>query len=364
MSIIANVNAQWWKPQHHYYDTVEYVVMYELTFREDTAHLDCYRTENHMLSIGKKRDVSSFRGYGTYRHNMELKKAGDSGLTEELIKTGRIGKVFSDVPSSAIRCSIFKNMTSKNITTIDHIYMQGMYEYEESFNAFNWQITAETDTINNYVCQKAICDFGGRTWEAWFTSELPFSDGPYKFCNLLNIFMIVIKLGNYRCTHQYISMYVAKFGYIFKNTFLRIYIRYCSDNAVFGMPEVSLGITPGFGGTQRLARAISVSKAKEMLFTGKSVKADEAYRIGLVNCVYPQAELMAGAMKLAETIARNAPIAVRQCKKAVNEGLDVDLEAGLSLESKLFGDCFETQDQREGMSAFLEKRKGVQFVNG
>ena len=197
MSIIANVNAQWWKPQHHYYDTVEYVVMYELTFREDTAHLDCYRTENHMLSIGKKRDVSSFRGYGTYRHNMELKKAGDSGLTEELIKTGRIGKVFSDVPSSAIRCSIFKNMTSKNITTIDHIYMQGMYEYEESFNAFNWQITAETDTINNYVCQKAICDFGGRTWEAWFTSELPFSDGPYKFCNLPGLLLNVADTENH-----------------------------------------------------------------------------------------------------------------------------------------------------------------------
>ena len=197
MSIIANVNAQWWKPQHHYYDTVEYVVMYELTFREDTAHLDRYRTENHMLSIGKKRDVSSFRGYGTYRHNMELKKAGDSGLTEELIKTGRIGKVFSDVPSSAIRCSIFKNMTSKNITTIDHIYMQGMYEYEESFNAFNWQITAETDTINNYVCQKAICDFGGRTWEAWFTSELPFSDGPYKFCNLPGLILNVTDTENH-----------------------------------------------------------------------------------------------------------------------------------------------------------------------
>ena len=197
MSIIANVNAQWWKPQHHYYDTVEYVVMYELTFREDTAHLDCYRTENHMLSIGKKRDVSSFRGYGTYRHNMELKKAGDSGLTEELIKTGRIGKVFSDVPSSAIRCSIFKNMTSKNITTIDHIYMQGMYEYEESFNAFNWQITAETDTINNYVCQKATCDFGGRTWEAWFTLELPFSDGPYKFCALPGLILNIADTENH-----------------------------------------------------------------------------------------------------------------------------------------------------------------------
>ena len=197
MSIMTNVNAQWWKPQHHYYDTVEYVVMYELTFREDTAHLNHYRTENHMLSIGKKRDVSSFRAYSTYRRHMELKKAGDSGITDELIKTGRIGKVFSDVPSSAIRCSIFKNMTSKNITTIDHIYMQGMYEYEESFNAFNWQITAETDTINNYVCQKAICDFGGRTWEAWFTLELPFCDGPYKFCGLPGLILNIADTQNH-----------------------------------------------------------------------------------------------------------------------------------------------------------------------
>lgn len=141
-------------------------------------------------------------------------------------------------------------------------------------------------------------------------------------------------------------------------------IRICSDNAAFGQPEVGIGITPGFGGTQRLARAIPVSKAMEMLFTGKSVKADEAYRIGLVNCVYPQSELMDGAMKLAQTIARNAPIAVRQCKKAVYGGLDMPMDAGLSYESKLFGDCFETQDQREGMSAFLEKRKGVQFING
>ena len=184
MSIMTNVNAQWWKPQHHYYDTVEYVVMYELTFREDTAHLNHYRTENHMLSIGKKRDVSSFRAYSTYRRHMELKKAGDSGITDELIKTGRIGEVFRNIQSSAIKCSIFKNMTTKTISTVDHIYMQGMYEYEESFDSFNWQITTETDTIHNYVCQKAICDFGGRTWEAWFTLELPFCDGPYKFCGL------------------------------------------------------------------------------------------------------------------------------------------------------------------------------------
>ena len=197
MSIIANVNAQWWKPQHHYYDTVEYVVMYELTFREDTAHLNRCRTENHMLSIGKKHEVSSFRGYDTYRRHKELKKAGDSGITDELIKTGRIGEVFRNIPSSAIKCSIFKNMTTKTISTTDHIYLQGMYEYEESFDCFNWLITSEIDTIHNYVCQKAICDFGGRTWEAWFTLELPFSDGPYKFCALPGLILNVADTQNH-----------------------------------------------------------------------------------------------------------------------------------------------------------------------
>lgn len=197
MSIIANVNAQWWKPQHHYYDTVEYVVMYELTFREDTSQLNRCRTENHMLSIGKKHEVSSFRGYDTYRRHKELKKAGDSGITDELIKTGRIGEVFRNIPSSAIKCSIFKNMTTKTISTTDHIYLQGMYEYEESFDCFNWLITSEIDTIHNYVCQKAICDFGGRTWEAWFTLELPFSDGPYKFCNLPGLILNVADTENH-----------------------------------------------------------------------------------------------------------------------------------------------------------------------
>ena len=197
MSIMTNVNVQWWKPQHHYYDTVEYVVMYELTFREDTSQLNRCRTENHMLSIGKKHEVSSFRGYDTYRRHKELKKAGDSGITDELIKTGRIGEVFRNIPSSAIKCSIFKNMTTKTISTTDHIYLQGMYEYEESFDCFIWQITSEIDTIHNYVCQKAICDFGGRTWEAWFTSELPFSDGPYKFCGLPGLILNIADTQNH-----------------------------------------------------------------------------------------------------------------------------------------------------------------------
>lgn len=140
-------------------------------------------------------------------------------------------------------------------------------------------------------------------------------------------------------------------------------IRICSENAVFGQPEVGLGITPGFGGTQRLARIIGVGKAKEMIYGGRNIKADEAYRLGLVNAVYPREELMAAAEKLAKTIAGNAPIAVRNCKKAMNDGLQVDMDQAIAIEETLFGACFETEDQKEGMAAFLEKRKVEQFHN-
>lgn len=140
-------------------------------------------------------------------------------------------------------------------------------------------------------------------------------------------------------------------------------IRICADTAVFGQPEVGLGITPGFGGTQRLARLVSPGMAKQLIYTARNIKADEALRIGLVNAVYPAAELLSAAEKMADTIAKNAPIAVRACKKAINEGLDVDMDAALVIEEKLFGSCFETADQKEGMGAFLEKRKHEPYQN-
>ncbi|MDD2981552.1 MAG: enoyl-CoA hydratase-related protein [Hespellia sp.] len=140
-------------------------------------------------------------------------------------------------------------------------------------------------------------------------------------------------------------------------------IRICSDNAMFGQPEVGLGITPGFGGTQRLARVIGVGKAKEMIYGARNIKADEAYRLGLVNAVYTLEELLPAAEKMAGGIAKNAPIAVRNCKKAINDGLQVDMDQAIVIEEKLFGDCFETADQKEGMSAFLEKRKDKNFTN-
>ena len=140
-------------------------------------------------------------------------------------------------------------------------------------------------------------------------------------------------------------------------------IRLCADTAVFGQPEAGLGITPGFGGTQRLARLVSPGMAKQLIYTAKNIKADEAYRIGLVNAVYPLDELLPAADKMAETIAKNAPIAVRACKKAINEGLEAKMDDAVVIEEKLFGSCFQTADQIEGMSAFLEKRKHEPYQN-
>ena len=145
--------------------------------------------------------------------------------------------------------------------------------------------------------------------------------------------------------------------------------RICYENAVFGQPEVGLGITPGFGGTQRLARLVGAGYAKYMIYTARNIKADEAYRIGLVNQVVPAEELMATAEKLASIIAGNAPIAVRNCKKAVNDGLEVNMDDALVVEEKLFGDCFQSWDQQEGMANFLRKKddpakvKRVAFQN-
>ena len=140
-------------------------------------------------------------------------------------------------------------------------------------------------------------------------------------------------------------------------------IRICADTAVFGQPETGLGITPGFGGTQRLARLVGPGMAKQLIYTAKNIKADEALRIGLVNAVYPLEELMPAAEKLAATIAKNAPIAVRACKKAINEGLEAKMDDAVVIEEKLFGSCFKTADQIEGMSAFLEKRKHEPYQN-
>lgn len=133
-------------------------------------------------------------------------------------------------------------------------------------------------------------------------------------------------------------------------------IRIASSKAKFAQSEVALGITPGFGGTQRLVRYVGLTKGKELIFTGRFFKAEEALSMGLVNAVYEPEELMNEAMKLAEAIAKNAPIAVKLCKEAINRGMQMDMDTAIKYESEMFGECFSTEDQKEGMNAFVEKR--------
>ncbi|WP_305154543.1 enoyl-CoA hydratase-related protein [uncultured Dubosiella sp.] len=140
-------------------------------------------------------------------------------------------------------------------------------------------------------------------------------------------------------------------------------IRLASANAVFGQPEVGLGITPGFGGTQRLARLVPVGIAKEMIFGARNIKADRAYQIGLVNAVVAPEELMAAAQKMANGIAKNAPIAVEKAKKAINDGLQVDIDGGIKEEVEDFSACFASEDQTYGMDCFLNKVKEKEFKN-
>jgi len=138
-------------------------------------------------------------------------------------------------------------------------------------------------------------------------------------------------------------------------------IRIASENAIFAQPEVCLGITPGFGASQRLPRLIGEGCAKQLLYTGERITAQKALEIGLVNAVYPADELLGKALELAETIAKNAPIAVRGTKRAIEAGRDLDIDSALELEANFFSLCFETEDQREAMTAMLEKRKPAPF---
>ena len=134
-------------------------------------------------------------------------------------------------------------------------------------------------------------------------------------------------------------------------------IRICSDNAKFGQPEVGLGIIPGFSGTVRLARLVGMGMAKQLIYTGKALRASDALRIGLVNEVLPQADLMNRAIELAEQIAANAPLAVSAAKLCINTEYDMSAEDAIAFENRAFGLCFNTEDQKGGMKAFLEKGK-------
>ncbi len=134
-------------------------------------------------------------------------------------------------------------------------------------------------------------------------------------------------------------------------------LRIASETAVFGQPEINLGIMPGSGGTQRLPRLIGLTKAKELLFTGDTIDAQEAYRIGLVNKVVPAERLMDETIKMASRIASKPAMAIKATKIAVNGGVNMDLDSALRFESQAFGLLFSTEDQKEGVAAFVEKRQ-------
>ena len=133
--------------------------------------------------------------------------------------------------------------------------------------------------------------------------------------------------------------------------------RLSSENASFALPEVSLGLIPGFAGTQRASRLLGQGIASEMIFTGAMIDATRAKEIGLVNNVYTSEELMDQALKIASKINKQAPIAVSSTKKLINQGLDVSLEKGIDLEAQAFGSIFETKDAKEGTKAFINKEK-------
>ncbi|KEO83412.1 enoyl-CoA hydratase-related protein [Tumebacillus flagellatus] len=133
-------------------------------------------------------------------------------------------------------------------------------------------------------------------------------------------------------------------------------LRIASTNAKFGQPEVNLGVTPGFGATQRLPRLVGAGIAKELLLTGDTIGADRAYEIGLVNHVVEPAQLMDKAIEIAAKMASKGQLSVRMTKQGVNEGMNMDVERGLQYETELFALSFSTEDQKEGMQAFLEKR--------
>ena len=140
---------------------------------------------------------------------------------------------------------------------------------------------------------------------------------------------------------------------------LASHIRIASPTASFSLPEIKLGIIPGYGGTQRLAREVGHGRALEIMLTARSVGSDEAFRIGLVNRIAPAGALLAEAQRLAREIAQMAPLAIRACLQAVTKGTELPLSAGLAMEAELFASLFATSDMREGTRAFLEKRPAV-----
>lgn len=193
LNILLSVNAQYWfdRPIIEL-DTARLCVMYQLTYMEDTVHRD-RRQEKQMLITGY--ESSSYQSFNHHRNEMAGRQKVREGQLKQWLQS-------SSSASADYRFHfnyrIYKNHTVGSIITVDRVFMTGSFKYEEDKSIFNWEITSETDTIKGCISQKAICDFGGRHWEAWFTPEIPYSDGPYKFCGLPGLILkIADSKGHY-----------------------------------------------------------------------------------------------------------------------------------------------------------------------
>lgn len=166
-------------------DTARIVVLYQLTYIEDTLHFNFKKQEKQVLITGY--ESSSYQSFNHHKFEMTGRQKVQEGQMMEWLQSG----ISSDDFVYHFKYRIYKQHINGSIITTDYVFSVGAFKYEENRSCFNWDITSETDTINGYFSQKAICDFGGRHWEAWFTPEIPYSDGPYKFCGLPGLILSI-----------------------------------------------------------------------------------------------------------------------------------------------------------------------------
>lgn len=164
------------------------MVMYELTYREDTNHMDHANKERMMLLIGD--EISFFQSYNAYRSGKKIKEMVNKGIREFHVQQEDM---------SRYRYRVFKNHPTGKVTMIEHVLMTGTFLYEEDYPCMTWEYTEDTATIGDYFTQKAVCDYGGRTWEAWFVPELPYNDGPYMFCGLPGLIVKIADTQEHYC---------------------------------------------------------------------------------------------------------------------------------------------------------------------
>jgi GLPGLI family protein len=189
---VRTAQAQWFDAPLLYIDDVKIMALYEISYKEDSNYLNFVSSEKMLLRVGS--NVSDFQSYNRYRFNSVARKMRAEGNLFSWLQ----GTDMKDY-STGFTYVIYKNHPSGEITTIDRVFKVGNFQYSEKLDSFHWIVENEIKIIAGYHAQKATCDFGGRTWEAWFTDELPFNDGPYKFCGLPGLIIeISDNEGHYR----------------------------------------------------------------------------------------------------------------------------------------------------------------------